>query len=389
MRRANKLQPCNREDVVSLLSSLVSINSVNPTLVDGQPGEKEVAWFVAGWLREAGLEADLQEVGPERPNVVARVPGTSGGRSLIFNAHLDTVGFGGMIDPLVPTIKEDRLYGRGSYDMKGGLAAIMLAARCLREAGGAPGDVIVTAVADEEHSSLGTEAIVSSLKADAAIVTEPTSLRVCTAHKGFAWINITTSGRAAHGSRADLGVDAIAHMGRVLADVESIERELKSRDAHPLLGFASIHASLIEGGQELSSYPDHCRVQVERRTVPGEVPEDVLGEVESKLALRAVEDPAFAATAELFFWREPFEASLDEGIVQSLLKVATEVLKGKSEVYGDTPWMDAALFSAAGIPTVVFGPGGAGAHSAEEYVSISEVVSCADVLAQTALEFCG
>jgi acetylornithine deacetylase len=384
----SELQGCPREDVISLLSKLVSINSVNPSLVDGQPGEKEVALFVAEWLKQAGLEVDLQEAAPQRSNVIARVPGTSGGRSLILNAHMDTVGFGGMSNPLAPKVKRDRLYGRGSYDMKGGLAAIMLAARSVRQAGGADGDVIITAVVDEEYSSLGTEAVVASLAADAAIVTEPTSMRICLAHKGFAWISITTSGRAAHGSRADLGVDAIAHMGRVLADIESLEAELESREPHVLLGCASVHASLIEGGQELSTYPEDCRLQVERRTVPGEASNDVLEEIRARLASRAAEDPNFAGTAELFFWRDPFEVSMNEAIVASLLRASTDILKAKPQFYGDTPWMDAALFSAAGIPTVVFGPGGAGAHSTDEYVLISEVAQCADVLAETAFEYC-
>lgn len=294
-----------------------------------------------------------------------------------------------MTDPFEPRIEGDRLYGRGSYDMKGGVAAIMLAARLVAEAGGARGDIIVTLVADEEFASQGTEQVCRTIRADAAIVTEPTALRVCVAHKGFAWISIETHGRAAHGSRPDQGIDAIAHMGRVLCDVEQLQRELEARPAHPLLGSGSIHASLIAGGQELSSYPERCRLQVERRTIPGESSEHVLREIGDTVRLRMEADPSFRATVELDFWREPFEVSTAEPIVQDLRRQAQGTLGTEPQVYGDTPWMDAALLAAAGIPAVVFGPGGAGAHATTEYGCISDVGLCAQVLARTALEFCG
>jgi acetylornithine deacetylase len=217
------------------------------------------------------------------------------------------------------------------------------------------------------------------------VVTEPTALRLCIAHKGFAWLAVDTEGRAAHGSRPDLGVDAIAHMGRVLVDLEALEEKLAGRPPHPLLGTASIHASLIEGGQELSSYPERCRLQVERRTLPGETPEAVLGELQEILDARAQADPRFSARADLFFWRDPFEIAADALIVQAVRETASQVLGYPPPVYGDTPWMDAALLSAARIPTVVFGPGGAGAHAVTEYASISEIPTCAEIIARAAV----
>jgi acetylornithine deacetylase len=273
--------------------------------------------------------------------------------------------------------------------MKAGLAAIMLAAKNIAGAGGADGDVIVAAVMDEEYASLGTQSVLGSVRTDAVVVTEPTGLRLCTAHKGFAWLSVETRGRAAHGSKPDLGVDAIAHMGRVLVAIEALSRELAAREPHPLLGTASIHASLIEGGQELSSYPERCRLQIERRTVPGETPESVLRELRVHLEALHELDASFLAREELFFWRDPFEISSDEAIVEHVRHAAAAATGDIPGVYGDTPWMDAALTQAAGIPTVVFGPGGAGAHAVEEYASLSEIAICADVLAQTALSYCG
>jgi acetylornithine deacetylase len=378
----------HRDDVASLLSDLVAIDSVNPSLVPGAAGEGSVAQFVAEWLSRHGLEVEVKEVLPGRPNVVARVPGRSGGRSLTLNAHLDTVGITGMEDPFRPRIEGDRLFGRGAYDMKGGLAAIMLAARSIARGGGAGGDVVVAAVMDEEYASLGTQALLTDLKTDGSVVTEPTGLRLCLAHKGFAWLEIETQGRAAHGSKPELGVDAIAHMGRFLGRLEGLGKTLGAGRAHPLLGTGSVHASLIEGGQELSSYPNRCRLQIERRTTPGETEAIVLRQIESLLDLLHSQDVQFQATRALTVWRDPFEVAADEPVVLALERAAHEVIGITPEVYGDTPWMDAALISASGIPTVVFGPGGAGAHATTEYVSLTDVEQCAHVLTNMAFEFC-
>ena len=376
------------QDVSGLLMALVGIDSINPSLVPGAAGEGLIAEYVAGWLREAGPQVELQEVLPGRPNVVARVAGMGNGRSLMLNAHLDTVSVAGMTNPFQPRVEGDRLYGRGAYDMKAGLAAIMLAARSVQRAGGAQGDLIFTAVTDEEYASAGTEGVLAKYQADGAIVTEPTGLRLCTAHKGFAWLSVTTEGRAAHGSRPDLGVDAIAHMGRVLVHLESLGKQVAQGQAHPLLGTGSIHASLIEGGQELSSYPERCRLQIERRTIPGETPDVVLEEILAELQAQSANDPSFCAEAELLLWREPFEVDPAAPIAQAVEQAAIAITGGRFEVYGDTPWMDAALLSSAGIPTVVFGPGGEGAHAVEEWASISQTATCAAVLAQAAMDYC-
>ncbi|HUS15728.1 MAG TPA: M20/M25/M40 family metallo-hydrolase, partial [Chloroflexia bacterium] len=341
-----------------LLARLVAIDSRNPVLAAGAPGERAIVEMIAGFLRDAGLEVSL--VGdPNRPSVVGRLRGTGAGRSLLLNGHIDTVGFGGMADPTTPRIAEGRLYGRGAYDMKGGVAAMLAAAATLAAGPPLRGDLLVTAVADEEHASLGTQAVVThlaaaGLTAHGAIVTEPTDLDVCIAHKGFVWATITSQGRAAHGSRRADGVDAIAHMGRVLVALEALDAELQTRPAHPLLGHASLHASLISGGTELSTYPAQCELQIERRTLPSETPDSVVTEIKAILDRCRAADAAFRAEAVLTLDRPPLETAADDLLVTALLAAAQEQ-GGTPTLTGATFWMDAALLGAAGIPAVAFG----------------------------------
>ena len=375
-------------ELTDLLLALVGIDSVNPDLVPGGAGEGEIAAFVAEWLGAAGLEVAIDEPVPGRPSVIGIARGTGGGRSLMLNAHVDTVGVGGMERPHEPYVADRRLYGRGAFDMKGSLAAIMMVGKAVVE-GKLRGNVIITAVADEEYASLGTAGIVQRFTADAAIVTEPTGLRVCVAHKGFIWLDIETSGVAAHGSRPDLGVDAIAKMGRILVGIEDLGRDLLANPTHPLLGSGSLHASLIGGGQELSSYPDHCLLQVERRTIPGETPELVEEQIRRVVADAASADPALRATVRCGLVRDAFEVAPDAPIVATLRRHAAAALGHEPEIIGETPWMDSALLAAAGIPTVVFGPGGAGAHAVVEWVELAQVRQCYEILLATAEEFCG
>ncbi len=367
------------DEVAELVSQLVAIDSVNPDLVPGGAGEAEVAAFVARWLETAGLEVSVREAAPGRPNVVARAAGSGGGRDLLLNAHMDVVGAEGMAAPFAPRIEDGRLYGRGGFDMKGGLAAIMLAAARAARAD-LRGDVIVAAVCDEEFASIGAEAVAAEVWADAAIVTEPTGLDVCVAHKGFLWLEVETDGVAAHGSRPDLGVDAIAAMGGVLVGIERLAAALAAGRSHPLLGPGSVHASLIEGGRELSSYPERCTLALERRTIPGETRELVEAQV------RALAGRGRVRTT---FERAPFEVEPDVSVVRALRRHAAAVLGREPAVVGHAAWMDAAVLSAAGMSTVVFGPGGAGAHATEEWVDLASVAACADVLESIAREFCG
>jgi acetylornithine deacetylase len=375
------------DDATELLAALVAIDSVNPALVPGGAGEAEIAAFVARWLEARGLEVTVDEPLPGRPSVIGVARGTGGGPALMLNAHTDTVTVAGMERPHEPEVRDGRLYGRGSFDMKGGLAAAMLAGAAAAS-DGLRGDVIVTAVSDEEHASEGIQSVLRRWTADACVVTEPTHLRACVAHKGFVWAELETRGRAAHGSRPDLGVDAIAGMGPVLAGIRVLQERLGTAP-HPLLGPASLHASLIAGGQELSSYPARCVLEVERRTLPGETAADVERELRELLSLARAADPRLETELRIGVVRQPFEVDADAGIVSMLRAAAEETLGVRPEVVGDHPWMDAAFTSAAGIPTVVFGPSGEGAHATREYADLASVRQCADVLVATARRFCG
>jgi len=359
--------------LTELAAELVRIDSVNPDLVPGGAGEGELARFVAEWLADAGLEVEVEEVAPGRPNVVGRARGSGGGPTLLLNAHMDTVGYGGMEAPLEPRVENGRLYGRGAYDMKGSLAAIMVAGAEAVQAG-LRGDVLVAAVADEEVYSIGAEAVARGCRADAAIVAEPTELRLVVAHKGFVWMEVETNGRAAHGSRPDLGEDAIVAMGHVLTGLGALGETLLAKPSHPLLGSGSVHASVIRGGVELSTYPESCVLGLERRTVPGETVE---------LVEAQIREIAGGVEIRTTFVREPFEVAQDEPVVQAVLRHA-----GGPEVAGFAGWADSAVFAAAGIPTVVFGPGGEGAHAQVEWVDLADLERCKDLYLAVARELC-
>jgi len=370
-----------------LVAELVAIDSVNPELVPGGAGELEIARFIAGWLESAGVKADVEIVAPGRANVIGIARGTGGGRTLLLNGHTDTVGHDGYERPIEPLVEGDRLYGRGSVDMKGGVAAALWA--CAEAAKlELAGDVIVTAVCDEEFASIGTQAVAAQLRADAAIVTEPTALELCVAHKGFAWLEVEIAGRAAHGSQPQLGIDAIAKAGRVLTGIEDLGRRLAAEPGHALLGPGSVHASLIEGGQELSSYPERCLVQLERRTVPGESAEVVEAQVRELTEQAAAADPDFHAEVRTTLVRPPFEIGTEAEIVRVVSGHAERLLGKAPRMVGWAAWMDSAILDQAGIPTVVFGPGGEGAHAVVEWVDLASVERCAEVLVAAAQEFC-
>ncbi len=374
---------------ISLLRELVAINSVNPSLVPGAAGEEQIAGAIAAHMRRIGLDVEVEEVAPGRPNVVGVLEGQSPGRSLMFCGHIDTVGVDGMAAPFDPLEKDGRLYGRGAQDMKGGVAAMIDAARVIAERGLAAGRLLVAAVVDEEYASIGADALVARWRADGAVVTEPTDLEVAVAHKGFAWCEVETRGRAAHGSRPREGRDAIVRMGRVLHALEALNQELQSRLPHPLMGTASLHASIINGGRELSSYPDRCVLQYERRTVAGETPAMVEQELAELIGHLRARDPEFDATARMTVSRPAYEIPRDHALPQALARAATRACGTRVPFSAMTFWTDAAALGDAGIPSVLFGPGGAGLHGIEEYVIVEDVLRCRDALAALAAEWCG
>ena len=373
-------------DPVTMTSRLVRTPSVNPVLEEGGAGEREVAALAAGWLRGWGYRPVVTEVAPGRFNVMAR-RGAGHGPSLLLNGHLDTVGVDGMADPFSGTVRDDRLFGRGAADMKSGVACILaVAAELAREE--IAGDLVVALTADEEHASLGMEALVASgLRADAAVVCEPTGLAVMPAHKGFLWMNVRVDGRAAHGSRPDAGVDAITHMGHVLVAFEEESRRLAREAAHPLLGPASLHAGTIEGGSAPSVYPDRCRLVVERRTLPGETARDVMAEAARVLERARERCPGLDAAVEAGLYRAATEVPVGSGLVEGLRRACRRAgLRGA--VGGMTAWVDACFLNEHGIPAVCFGPGSiARAHAADEWVAVDEIETCARVLADFSRRF--
>lgn len=375
------------DPTIRLLRDLIAINSVNPTLVPGAPGEALVADAIAAEMRRIGLDVVVQAAGPGRPNVIGVLEGARAGRTLMFCGHMDTVGVGGMPAPFTPVERDGRLYGRGAQDMKGGVAAMIGAARVLAGTGLYRGRVVVAAVVDEEHSSIGADALVGEWTAEAAVVTEPTDLQIVTAHKGFAWIEVEVLGKAAHGSRPAEGQDAILRLGRVLRHLETLGRDLERRASHPRLGFGSLHASLVEGGRELSSYPDRAVLQMERRTLPGDEPSQPLAEVREILDGLRLEDSTFRAAARTLFQRTAYELDADHPLPQTLGEAVRHV-GGSTAFAGAAFWADSAVLGHAGIPSVLFGPGGAGLHSTEEYVNVADVLLCQEALAELARRFC-
>ena len=380
----------DRDYFVDTLRKLVRINSINPEFSGGTTDESEVSGWVAKEMERLGMTARRFEAVKGRASVAGVLPGAGGGPVLMLYAHLDTVAFDAMDDPQSAEERDGRVYGRGSYDMKGGLAACLTAVKALRDAGAAlAGDVMVAAVADEEVASIGIQEVLRHVTADAAIVTEPTELTVGLAHKGFCWIEVETFGRAAHGSKYDEGIDANMRMGRFLARLDALEQELRASAPHPLVGPPSLHAAVLQGGTGASTYAASCRLTVERRMVPGETEELVVGQLRAIADALAAEDPTFRAEVRPALTRASFEVSADAWIVRTVLGAAKSVLGTEPVTRGFPFWMDSAFLGAAGIDTVVIGGIGDGAHADVEWADIESHVQLAEILARTAREYCG
>jgi len=266
------------------------------------------------------------------------------------------------------------------------------AARALAAVGLEAGELVLTFVADEEYASIGTADIVHRMRSDgppdAAIVVEPTELEVCIAHKGFVWARVTTTGQAAHGSLYDAGDDAILRMGHVLVALDQLDRTTLAAKSHPLLGRASVHASTIRGGLGLSTYPDRCDVEIERRTLPGESDGAVMAELTGLLDSARAASPGLSGRAEMMLSRPPFAVEADAPIVRAVVASAEAVRGHRPEIVGRAAWFDAALLGAAGVPTVMFGPSGEGAHAADEWVDLDSGTQCAQTLADVAARYC-
>lgn len=373
------------------LQQMVQIDSVNPGLAVGGAGEGAIA----DWLYQAcvalGLEVEFQETAPNRPNVIARWAGSGQGKSLLLTGHTDVVSVENMLgNPFDGRIEDGRLYGRGSYDMKGGLASILGAVAALKAANFQPvGDIWLGFVTDEEYLSIGTDALVTAIKPDAAILTEPTDVQICVAHKGFAWLTLTTYGKAAHGSRYTEGVDAITHMQHLLKMITTLEEKVFVDDLHPLLGRNSVHASLISGGLGLSTYPDQCNLQVEHRYLPDLHAAEIVQLWQDEIDDLTKSIAGFKASVRLDFERPGYEIEQDAPIVQTVHQAFSQVMGTEPRYMGMYAWLDSAILGRAGIPTVILGPGGAGMHSAVEYVHLEDVFACAAIIAQATADWVG
>lgn len=382
--------PIDREFTMEILRELVRIDSRNPGLEPGAPGERPLAERLRDVLADIGWGAELRDADDGRPNVVAVRRGAGGGPSLMINAHMDTVGIAGMAEPLSGELRDGRVYGRGAQDTKGGIAAALGAARALAEDGvGLRGDLVLAFVADEEHESLGTTRLLEHVRTDAAVVLEPSDLDVCVAHRGFGLFALRTRGRAAHGGRPDLGVDANLHMSRLLVEVDRLRARWAAEHRHLVLGVPSLHVPRLRGGSRLYTYADECRADIEVRTVPGQSAATVLAGLRSVAARLGDELAAFEASVDLRLWRAPYEIAPDRPIVDAVLAAAEAVRLDAPRLVGHGWWEDSGLLGEAGIETVVIGPRGDGLHTAEEWVDVESVVELAEILRRSAVSYCG
>ncbi|MGI8509859.1 MAG: ArgE/DapE family deacylase [Gemmatimonadaceae bacterium] len=377
-------------NAVELTAALVQFDSRNPSLVSSSTGERGVACFLGRVLDDWGFRTELVDVADGRCNLIARAgAATAGARTLMLNGHLDIVGTDDMTHPpFVPSIVDGLLYGRGSADMKGGIAAMCVAARDALQRGIA-GQIVIAAVIDEEYESLGTRALVSSgVRTDAAIITEPTGLAMCPAHRGFVWARLDFRGRAAHGSRYDLGVDAITHAALVIAELHRLQLDVLHRRSHPLLGRPSLHASTIAGGTGLSTYPDRCTVKIERRTIPGETEATFLQELNESCHIVRSSNPTLDVSIQVTTSQLPSDVPLDAPVLAELERALKEE-NIPIRIEGLSAWTDAALLNEAGIPAICFGPGDiALAHSSTEWVPVQQIHDATRVLERFISTWC-
>ncbi len=384
------MQQPDKPFITAILQKMVQIDSTNPSLHPTGAGEAEVATYVESVFEDLGLSSKRFEAEPGRASVVGTLPGSGNGPSLLLNAHLDTVDVEGMAEPFSGDIRDGKLYGRGSQDMKGAMAAQLGALKIILDSGiSLKGDVHVAGVADEEFASIGVQSILPHYQPDSVIVTEPSDLQISVAHKGFIWFEVKTFGRAYHGSRPDMGVDANMRMGRFLGKLDQLEKELAQRPPHKLLGPPSCHAATIAGGTAWSAYSAECTLGVERRTIPGETVEQAEAEIQNLIDALMAEDPELKIEFKTVLVRDWFEVDESAPIVESLKSATTAVLGEQAPITGLLFWTDAAYHSTSGSDTVLIGPTGHGLHSAEEWVDVDSVCQLAEILAKTIVNYCG
>jgi acetylornithine deacetylase/succinyl-diaminopimelate desuccinylase-like protein len=375
-----------------LLSDLIRIDSVNPWLVPGGAGEGGIGDYVAHWLEPLGLEVKLDEVEEGRSNLIARLPGTDGGKSLCLYAHLDTVGYANWEDrALVPRVEGDRLYGLGAVDDKGHCAVAMLVLKSLVKRGvRLRGDLIVALLVDEEGTSSGTMHFVKHYNPDVAIIMDSPSgpLKVIVTHQGFGWLDIVVKGKAAHGCEPEIGVDAIAHMAEVIVRLQQLDREKFALAPHPLNGKVTFHMGTIVGGTDYATYPEWCKLGLEIGFQPGEIVDDYIAEIEDVLQEVKSTYPNFSGAVRLNIARPPFEAQGREGLWEVLSEEITNLYGQSPEAVGLNTWADTALFQEAGVSSLMISATGANLHSPDEWVSLTDLAKLKEIIEATVKRYC-
>ncbi len=379
------------DELVQLTKELIQINSINPWLIPSEAGETELASHIANWLKCLPLEVNLEEVEGGRCNLIARLPGSGGGKSLCLYAHLDTVGCELWKDrAFSPRLENDRLYGLGAADDKGHCAIAMLVIKSLVEhASPLRGDVWLALLMDEEGTSSGTMHFVEHHRPDATLVLEPAGLgNIVITHQGFGWLDIIVKGRAAHGCAPEKGIDAIVHMAEVITRLHRLDREVFASSPHPLNDKTVFHTSLISGGTDYATYPAECILGIEIGTQPGETIANRVAEIED--IFRQVENlhPDFQGEVRVKLARDPFEACGHEDLWAILSAEVERVIGRPAKAVGENAWGDAALFQQAGIPTLMLGAYGENFHAPDEWVAIPELIQLGEILESTILKFC-
>lgn len=367
---------------VDLTAALVGIDSVNPTLVPGAAGERAAAEFLADRLVAQGFDVDLLEPDgmPGRTSLLASLD-FGPGRAIVLNGHLDTVGVEGMDDPFTARIDGDRMFGRGTCDMKAGVAGMVVAAEALAADPPSGGQILLAMVADEEDASVGTPAVIADLAdrgmtPDVAVVGEPSWLDLAVAHRGFAVMRAELVGRATHTSRKEEGVDAIAALARLILAAEEHDRRLADAPPHPLLRHGSSVVSVVRGGTAPFTVAAEAQAWVERRTLPGATGADALAELEDMLTSVRAAMPDITTSAVMELDRSPWEvdpASASTTFMDAVRSAAIALGAHQPEEVGAPYWMESALWQGAGIPAVVYGPAGGSLHAIDEWVSVEQV----------------
>jgi acetylornithine deacetylase len=370
-------------NTTTILQDLVRLPSVNPMgrAIDGPNFfEHHVTQYLESFFRALGVPYERQEIAPKRDNIIARSP-TGAGRTTVFEVHQDTVPVDAMtIDAFGAEIHGGRLYGRGACDVKGGMAAMLAAfARVVREKPRDAPDVVLACTVDEEHTFLGVQRLAQALKADSAIVAEPTRLKIVHAHKGVVRWTAATTGRSCHSSRPDQGINAIYRMRVVLEAIERYAEILRRSAADPLLGGPTISVGRIEGGLSVNTVPDFCRAEIDRRLLPGEDPHDAQRQAWEFLLRQTDVDVPFSFSEPWLIC--PALPPCPSAELKQRLGAAIASVIGKYEEEAVPYGTDASTMALAGIPSLVFGPGDiAQAHTADEWIELAEVEQAAEIL---------